>query len=541
MIAESKPTGNSQKKKLHSEFLISLTIFFISLVLNYTLYKIFIVDIDETHMIKRAIAIFCGDMPWVDFKVFTYSPGNYYFLAFVLWLFTPSLTALRHLWVFLRSISNVLAFLSSKQLLPLPFSFIPVFLLMSLPFLYFKSLYVLFLLFNLLFLYKFVSDFSKKWLILCGLTAGITLGFRENLAAFAMLTCGICICLNYASLLKKSRIPLYLRIKDFLLTVIKKMGLYAAMMALAISPLFIYYALRKSASHLVNQLFFGHAARWMGQHVGKSVAFPKLNQLLPVPKTWDAVFFWMPLLIFLLVSVLLITRFLKNKFMARTDWYLFVTLMMSALTYIQVVINPVFARLLEVGAPVYILGSYLIYAAIKGGTQKLDRALKNKNIAQALKVSLIAILLTFPAWFITYGLTQKYVNDRIIALKHPNLLIRSDSDIWLSQKRMHRRVKELLRYMKSKNSSNSHILVLENALFYFHTDLEGLSKMRLATRHLKEKKLVSDLDSLKPEYFAIEKWAYCSFHMLSGSFQDWFRDRYELAVKKDHFDIYVRK
>jgi len=531
----------SQKKKRHSEFLISLTIFLISLVLNYTLYKIFIVDIDETHMIKRAIAIFCGDMPWVDFKSFTYSPGNYYFLAFILWLFSPSLTVLRHLWIFLRSASNVLAFIASKRLLPLPFSFIPVFLLMLLPFLYFKSLYVLFLLLNLLFLYKFVSDFSTKWLLLCGLMAGITLGFRENLAAFVIFTCGVCICLKHASLLKKSNTPFFQKIKSFLLEVIKRVGLYTSAMVLAISPLFIYYALRKSVTDLVYQLFFGHAARWMGQHVGKSAEFPKLNQLLPVPESWDAVFFWTPLLIFLVVSVLLITRFLKNKFWAQTDWYLFVTLMMSMLTFIQVVITPVFARLLEVGVTVYILGAYLIYVAFKGGAQKLDQAVKHKPIALTLKLSLISILLTFPAWFTTYGLTQKYVNDRIIALKHPNLLIQSDSDIWLSRKRMKRRVKELIRYTNKNNMANANILVLENALYYFHAKVDALSEMKLSIRHLRENNLVSDLDKLQPEYIAIEKWAHCSFRMLSKSFQDWFQDKYRLAEKKAHFDIYIQK
>ena len=125
MIEESKHTDESVKANRHSTLLIMLAIFLISLALNHTLYRIFIVDIDETHMIKRAIAIFCGEMPWVDFKLFTYSPGNYYFLAFFLWLFSPSLIVMRHLWVVLRSISNVLAFLVSKRLMPIPFSFIP--------------------------------------------------------------------------------------------------------------------------------------------------------------------------------------------------------------------------------------------------------------------------------------------------------------------------------------------------------------------------------------------------------------------------------
>jgi len=56
-----------------------------------------------------------------------------------------------------------------------------------------------------------------------------------------------------------------------------------------------------------------------------------------------------------------------------------------------------------------------------------------------------------------------------------------------------------------------------------------------------EKNLAPDLDSLKPEYFAIDQWAHCSFRMLSESFQEWFRDRVSLATKKSHFDIYTRK
>jgi len=82
---------------------------------------------------------------------------------------------------------------------------------------------------------------------------------------------------------------------------------------------------------------------------------------------------------------------------------------------------------------------------------------------------------------------------------------------------------------------------VENALYYFHADLDSLSDLKLTIRHMKEKNLVSDLDSLKPEYFAIEKWAYCSFRMLSESFLNWLWDRYSLATKKSHFDIYKRK
>jgi hypothetical protein len=541
MAEGNTPTGTSEKREHQSLFLITLAIFLISLVLNHTLYKIFIVDIDETHMIKRAVAIFCGELPWVDFKLFTYSPGNYYLLAFVLWLFSPSLIVLRHLWVLLRSLANALAFLASKRLMPLPYAFIPVFLLMLLPFLYYKSLYVLFLLLNLLCLYKFVSEFATKWLLLSGLMAGITLGFRENLAAFAIFTCGICLCLKYTSLLKNSSSPLHLRIKSFLLKLAKKAGIYSSMVVLGISPLFIYYALRKSVTDLGYQLVFGHAARWMGQHVGKSVAFPKLNQLFPVPESWDVLFFWTPPLIFIIIAVLLTVRFIKNKFLPRTEWYLFVTLLMSMLTFIQIIITPVFARLLEVGITIYILGAYLIYLAFQSGAQKLDQTIKYNSVIKVLKVSFLSLLLAFPAWFTVYGLMQKYVNDRIVAAKRPHLLIQSDSDIWLSKKRTERRIKSLYRYTKKNRMRNASLIVLENALYYFHAEIDALPEMELSIKHLRESNLFSDLDDLQPQYFVIEKWAYCSFRMLSKSFQNRFHAEYRLVSKRGHFDIYIRK
>jgi hypothetical protein len=529
------------RNEIRANFLLALAVFLISLVLNHTLYRIFIVDIDETHMIKRAVAIFCGELPWVDFKLFTYSPGNYYLLAFVLWLFSPSLTVLRHLWVVLRSISNSLAFLASKHIMPLPFAFIPVCLLILLPFLYYKSLYVLFLLLNLLCLYKFVSEFATKWLLLCGLMAGITLGFRENLAAFAIFTCGTCLILKYASFFKTKSTPFRLRVKSFLTELTKRVGLYTSMVALGVSPLFIYYALRESVSDLGYQLVFGHASRWMEQHVGRSAAFPALDQLLPLPESWDVVFFWIPPLLFFGVAVLLITRFARNKFLSRTDWCILVTLLMSMLTFIQVIITPVFARLLEVGVTIYILGAYLIFLAFKHGAHKLDEAIKSSMIGRALKLSLLSLLLACPAWFTIYGLTQKYVNDRIVAARNPDLLIQSDSDIWLSRKRMQRRLKEIRLFVEKGKKTNARILVVENGLYYFHADLDALREMTLSIKHLSEKSLVSDLEDLQPEYFAIEKWANCSFRMLSKSFQDRFQEKYALVVKKAHFDFYTRK
>lgn len=270
------------------------------------------------------------------------------------------------------------------------------------------------------------------------------------------------------------------------------------------------------------------------------LGFPKLSQLFPIPENWDVVFAWMPILLFLSVAVLLIRRFIKNKIFAQTDWYLFVTLLMSMLTYIQVVINPVFARLLEVGITIYILGAYIIAMAFKSVAQYLDRAITHKSIRMTLKLGVLTLLLSFPAWFATYGLTQKFVSDRIVAMKHPHLVIQSDSDIWLSRKRTERRIKSLLRCTDKKSIKNANFLVLENALYYFYSDLDGLSKLKLTIKHLKEKKLVSDLENLQPEFVAIESWAYCSLRLLSKSFQDWFQDRYRLTLNEGHFDIYVR-
>ena len=47
------------------------------------------------------------------------------------------------------------------------------------------------------------------------------------------------------------------------------------------------------------------------------------------------------------------------------------TLLMSMLAFVQIIITPVFARLLEVGITIYILGAYLILLAFKSGAEKL--------------------------------------------------------------------------------------------------------------------------------------------------------------------------
>jgi len=527
--------------KLRKGLLISLLILVLSFIVNLTVNKLFLLDIDETHMVKRAVAITCGELPWVDFKAFTYAPGIYLLLAALFWVFSSSLSVIRYLWVVFRSISCLLAYRAARRLVPPAYGLLPTILLLLVPCVPYKSFYVLFLLANLLALYQLVKEFSKKGLLLCGLIAGFTLCFREDIAGFSAFTCGICLCLHHASLLHAGNSPLTRRIRSFFFTVTQKAALYTSMVLLAFSPLFIFYAVRKNAHNLIHQLVYGHAARWLDQRARDPIHFPGLKRLFPVPDNWDVVFLWAPVFLFLLSAVILAVRFLKNKSFTRQDRYYGVTLLMSILTFNQTYNFATYERLLENGVMIYILGTSLLYSGFSEGWKYLDQRIQRKHVRPILKAGLLMLLLAFPAWFSVYGLTQKTVNERILSLRESESLVKSSPDIWLAKMWLERRTKELRKFVRTKKNPNAVIMVLENALFTYKTTAAEFPRLILNSKHFTEEGLVLDLKHTKPDYFAIERWAFCTFNKLPKPFLEWFKKKYSLSARICYFDVYSRE
>jgi hypothetical protein len=536
-----KNPNKTQQKKNRSSLYISLAIILVSLLLNLTLYKTFILDIDERHMVKRAMSILCGYLPWVDYSYHTYAPGIYLLLALVFVLISPSLIVERFLWVILRCLISVFTFQAARRLMPRSFALIPTIMVMLLPAVYYKSFYSLLILINLLMLLSYVANFEKKWLILTGFVVGFTFWFREDIAAFAAFTCGFCILLNQASILREKTSPVFGRFKVFIKNILKTVGIYAVTVIAAFSPLLIFYAIRSHAYSLLYQLSFGHLNRWFGQRARDRHSFPSLNELVQFPINWDAVFVWLPILLFISLFLVLAHRLLKNKAFSNHDWLLFVTLTFSVLTYFHTIQFPTYVRMLENGAQIFILMGYAIFLFFSFSISTLRWPTKKQSGLSSIKVFILVVLLVFPSWFVYYGLSKKAVNDRISYSLQKEEFIRSEIDVWLREKLTRQRINEVLRVIKNKTERMDKLLYIESGMIYFFEERKNLARQQIILKHLEENDLLSDLQTVNPKCVAVDHWASCSVKRMSRPFHDWFNRHYTYDTNTGRYAIYLRK
>jgi hypothetical protein len=535
-----KNPNNTQQKKNRSSLYISLAIILVSLLLNLTLHKTFILDIDERHMVKRAMSILCGYLPWVDYSEHTYAPGIYLLLALVFVLISPSLIVERFLWVIFRCLISVFTFQAARRLMPRSFALIPTIMVMLLPAVYYKSFYSLFILINLLMLLSYVANFEKKWLILTGFVVGFTFWFREDIAAFAAFTCGLCILLNQASVLREKTSSVIRRFKVFIKNILKTVGIYAVSVIAAFSPLLIFYAIRSHAYPLLYQLSFGHVNRWFGQRARDPHSFPSLNELFQFPINWHAVFVWLPILLFISLFLVLVHRLLKYKVFSNHDWLLFATMTFSVLTYFYTIQYPTVWGL-ENGAQISILMGYAIFLFFSVSMSTFRWPTKKQSGLSFVKIFVLVVLLIFPSWFVYYGLSKKAVNDRISYSRQKDEFIRSDIDVWLREKLTRKRINEVLRVIKDKTKRMDKLLYIESGMIYFFEERNKLDRQKIILKHLKEKDLLNDLQTVNPKCVAVDHWASCSLKRMSKSFHDWFNRHYTYNTNTGRYTIYLRK
>jgi hypothetical protein len=390
-------------------------------------------------------------------------------------------------------------------------------------------------------LMSYVTNFEKKWLVRSGIVVGFTLWFREDIAAFATFTCGLCILLNQASILREKASPVFQRFKIFIKNTLKTYGLYALSVIAAFSPLLIFYAIRSHAHSLLNQLSFGHLNRWLDQRARDPFSFPSLNELILFPINWDAVFVWIPILLFISLFLVLARRLLKNKALSNHDWLLFATLTFSSLTYFHTIQYPTYERMLENGAQIFILIGYAIFLIFSVVLSPLRWPVKKQFSRSFVCVFVLVILLVLPGWFIYFGLTKKAVNDRMTYSRHKEEFIRSDIDVWLREKQTRKRINEVIGAIKDRTERTDKLLYIESGLIYFYEERKKLAVQKFILKHLKEKDLWSDLQTENPEYVAVDHWASCSMKMKSRSFHDWFNQHYAYETNTGRYNLYLRK
>ena len=529
--------GLAQKHK--REILVSLLIFLLSLAYNLTLNKILILDIDDVTLVEKTVATLSGELPLVNFVKFTYAPGEYFLIALLFCLFSPSLFIVKFLFVILRSLVSVLMYHVAKPIVPPKYSLLPVAIITIIPCFARKTFYPFFTLLNLLLLFQLLTAFQKRWIIGCGLLAGLTLWFRQDLALIVWAATALCLFLQAATSQPKG-LSLLTKAKSIVWLNLKTQGLYLLIMALAYAPLVGYYFFRSTGFRLVREMFWGHPSRHLSvtKHMPQ---FPHLNQILRTPLDWEKIFMWLPQFLFLGVFLFLLLRLWKARSLSHQNWLIFATLTVAVLTFSQTYVYAIYERLLQNAAPIYILLSFVIYRAYAWTAKFIDLRIQTKAFRPPAKLLAILLLLAVPGWFMAYGLTQRDVNDRLTYERDKSAFIFSEAGVIVPKRQMEMKIQGILGFLKKQEPSPESILVANGSLLYFFLESTSSNIQNIDMKNLKPFLLLRDLKKRNPKFVAIDHWLSPAFGRYYHEFQDELNKKYRLLVETGGYDIFVRR
>ncbi|MCZ2846157.1 MAG: hypothetical protein O2U61_06660, partial [Candidatus Bathyarchaeota archaeon] len=347
--------------KKNSSILLILLIAIISLIYYLSYYKYFEIDVDEGLLINGAMRALSGEIPLKDFH--QYTPGRFYLLALWFLLFGKSIAVERLLFIFLHCIKNILIFIISRKILPIPFSLIPVILLMLIPGFWVKAFVNLTLLINLYVIYRYLETSKKINLFILGLSTGFSFYFREDLAGYVFITVGLIIILLGIS--KKKKIK----------TILKEGAIFALFVILAILPLIMFYWINNGI------LEFGEGIYQtvkLGRVEFLVLRSPSLFLKWPLnikDRHLGLSFPYFSILLFLVIGLVLIIRFLKKKSNKQThNWLVLSTLILAVFSFTHIWHWTNEFRIPQSGALIHILWAYLIYLAFSSVFFEIKRA-----------------------------------------------------------------------------------------------------------------------------------------------------------------------
>ena len=374
-----------EKRRL---LLISLIIGLLSLGYYLSYYKYLEVDVDEGLLIQGAERTLSGQLPLKDFH--QYMPGRYYLLAVWFLLFGKSIAVARILLVVVHTLKNVLMFHVARRLLPLPFSLIPVGLMLLLPGFWVKADISSVLLLNMLFLLKYLTPPHRtRHLLFVGLSVGFSVLFREDMAGYSFLTVA-------ALLLVKGAMD-----KERFWSIARKGLLFSLMILAVLVPVLLVYwsqgGLTRFFQGILETVRLGHI---------ESSPFPSPNAL-SLASAW--IFPYLAILLFVIMIPILVFRFRKSDSEEMPPkLFLLAVYILAVLSFFHIWHWTHEFRIIQTGAMIHILWAAVIYLAFRSAG-RWARAGGSAAAARSWALKLAgALALAVQAYLLVFSLTAGY-------------------------------------------------------------------------------------------------------------------------------------
>ncbi|NQU95520.1 MAG: glycosyltransferase family 39 protein [Candidatus Omnitrophica bacterium] len=332
---------------------------------------------DEGIVTVGAERILHGEIPYKDFFIIMYPPGQFYLIAFLYKIFGTSLETGRIYTCFIHVLIAMCVFLigralTKKTVVPLILWIISLSCLaprMGLaPFPIWPGM--AFSLLSVFLFMKYLEKGKLNFVVFSGLAVGLAALFRHDMACYAFLA------ILAGFILYRRRI--------------KEASVFILSSFVVPLPVFLYLSLKSAFRDMFESLLvftFSH-------HEAAALSFPKpcfnLNMIFHQSLYFIKVNqYYIPLIIFAFVAIFLIKEFLVKRKFGKKEITLFVLLVFGALCFNQVRVRTDPAHLLTSIYPAILLFGFI-----------LDNALFNRRMTRAERVAFRSFAILIGALFL---------------------------------------------------------------------------------------------------------------------------------------------
>jgi len=540
-------------KKIRIDTTVAIVLLLCSLGYFLSYYNYGISLTDEGFRVNPAMRILQGEVIYKDFWR-SYPPGMFYLLAFLFWLFGPNLLIMRLLWVILLSLKAVIIYSLSKRIMPIGFAILSVLLITIVPGPWHKTFFSFFTLLNLWVIVNYLEKGNLKWLIVSGVTIGMSILFRQDVGVFGLMTMVVSIVMK--NIFSFSQLSQLSRFSQLVRKSIKEIGGFLVPFVLILIPMIIYLYLNTALKPMFNQVFL----KCPSDTIKYAYSFPSLLQFF---KLKDKIFFGTNytanifiygfILLFILIASMLITRLAKKK-VSQNGLFLFSILILGILTYSLVIFQPNRSHMLQVSAPGCILGCYLLCRIF---TQVKERT---KNVT--LYFITLLILLSFPFLYLVdnlswrnyfYGgsIRTRQLRERILDSPRARVYIPSQKA---------KTIESVIKYIQKNTPSKKNIFVVPyeaGPMLYFLSNRQNSTKAELiggwvnrVLTNSQQEDVIRDIEDDRTKLIVTtyrqtilpkddsKKREHLSFH--AKLLFDYIKENYHLAKQIGHYAILKR-
>ena len=329
-----------------------------SLLYTFPVYNKFWAPFDEGIILVACQELLAGKLPYKDFFIVMYPPGQIYVLAFLMKIFSSSIIVGRIYTVFISSAISILVFyitrLLTKRFLIALLSWFVVLVslaprLGAIPAPIWPGVFMA--VFSLYIYMLYLNNQKRAYIIAAGLLAGLSVLFRHDIGIFLIIS--ILTSLFVGFMYKKNTF--------------REIILFIAGSLIIILPCVIYFAQKSAMKDMIDSLIlfpfvhektaalsFPRPCFNPNMIFHGSLYFIKANQ------------YYIPVLVYSFTFIYLLVRFFKGVLAEKENIMLLTVLIFGILTFNQVRIRTDPAHLLTVIQPSVILFGFMLNSTLSG-------------------------------------------------------------------------------------------------------------------------------------------------------------------------------